>query len=73
MNYGGSLHAQKIEEFQRQVEQLRCEVHISRQKISVSAREIVSFCEKEERMDPLLVKMPDNPFRPKRNVSCTHL
>ena len=70
MNYGGNLQSQKIADCHREVEQLRIEVEVPRQKVSVSAREIVGFCENEQKMDPFIVKMPDNPFKDKSKLTC---
>ncbi len=52
---------------QELVQQLKREVNISRRKVSLSVKDIVSFCEQERRVDPLITKMPENPFRDKRN------
>jgi len=46
-------------------EQLRRELGIERQKVSETAKDILKFCEKEERSDPLIYKVPasENPYR----------
>jgi len=56
-------YGQQVQQFQKQIEQLKREVRTQRQRVSSSSREIVSYCENEKRGDPLISKVADNPFK----------
>ncbi|XP_047142321.1 guanine nucleotide-binding protein subunit gamma isoform X1 [Hydra vulgaris] len=55
----------QVESIKKVNEQLRRESRIQRHKLSECAKDIIAFCEKESKTDPLIVKIPasENPFR----------
>ncbi|XP_002160496.1 guanine nucleotide-binding protein subunit gamma [Hydra vulgaris] len=54
----------QFESIKLENEQLRREARIQRLKLSECAKDIVAFCEKESKVDPLIMKVPAsaNPF-----------
>ncbi|XP_057313468.1 guanine nucleotide-binding protein G(I)/G(S)/G(O) subunit gamma-8-like [Hydractinia symbiolongicarpus] len=71
VNAGMSAQAESLKKIN---EQLRRELKINRQKVSECAQDIISFCEKEQRSDPLIYKVPasENPYR-ERGRGCSLL
>lgn len=65
-----TLNAQ-ADQLKRVNEQLRREVRLNRHKLGECAQDIIAYCEKEIKSDPLIVKVPasENPYR-ERNRSC---
>ncbi|XP_016044476.1 guanine nucleotide-binding protein G(I)/G(S)/G(O) subunit gamma-7 [Erinaceus europaeus] len=50
------------------VEQLRLEAGLERVKVSKAASDLMGYCERQARADPLLVGVPasENPFKDKK-------
>jgi len=63
--FAHNMYNQQVQQFQKQIDQLKREVGLQRQHVSSSSREIIAFCENEKGMDPLISKLPasTNPFR----------
>lgn len=56
-----------ISQLRRQIEELNCHMNIRRAMVSDASQQLMQFVVENEQRDYLIVKPPDNPFKPKSN------
>ncbi|XP_077973208.1 guanine nucleotide-binding protein G(I)/G(S)/G(O) subunit gamma-12-like [Styela clava] len=54
-----------ISQLRRQIEELNCHMNIRRTMVSDASQQLMQFVVENEQRDYLVVKPPDNPFKPK--------